>query len=104
MSLATRKKFHEGTWAAILNQLVLLVGFARVFPLTAGQEVYLPSSGRKGSSILTANSEKYNFRDIPEVESNPATVGAAIFSDLVPNEIALVFKSPSFHYRDSVGQ
>ena len=42
-----------------------------------------------------ADTEEEKFGDVSEVIPDTTTIGAAIFANLVPNEISLVLKSPS---------
>src|SRR5271157_2312623 len=54
--------------------------------------------------MLATNSEQNQFRNIAEIKADAATIRAAVFTYLVPNNVALVGESPLFHDGQAVRQ
>jgi hypothetical protein len=52
--------------------------------------------------VFAPHAEQYQLGHIAEVKADATTVGSAIFSDFVPNQIALVLKTPSLHNCNSI--
>jgi len=101
---AARKEFQERSAAASLDEIVLLVWLTRVLPLSCGKEIDLPSSGRKRPCVPSAHAEQQDLGHVTEVESNASAVGAAVLSDLVPDDVGFVVESPCFHHFEPFGQ
>src|ERR1700678_1376879 len=102
LAFATGEEFKERTWAAGLDQIVLFIGFSRVFTLATAQIIYLCTAGLESPRILTPHSEQNQLRHVAEIETHAPAIGATIFADFVPDQIALVLKAPSLHDRYSV--
>ncbi len=75
-----------------------------MLPLLRCQEVDLAAPRRKRSGVLSPDTKQDQFGDITEVETNAATIRAAVLANLVPHQIALVLESPGFHYAQAFRQ
>ena len=84
---AAREEFEVGAFGAGLDQLILFIGFARVFAFAGLHHVDLAAARSQCSRGFTAHAEKQNLGDIAEIEADTAPVGAAVFPDLVPHDI-----------------
>ena len=67
-----------------------------MFPLSGGKEVYLSPAGLEGAHTALGAKEE-EFRDVAEIETDPATVGAAVFADFIPDEVGLIGEAPGAH-------
>jgi len=74
------EQFEVGAGAATFDDVVDFVRFARVLTLPSLDDVHLPTTGRKGARVLSPDAEKYQFGSVSKIESNAATVWAAILS------------------------
>ena len=101
---AASEELNERARTACLNDFVLLVRFARVFALHRLNDIDLTSSGRKCPCILSAYPEENNFRGVAEIEANATSIGAAVFSDFMPDDVAFVLKSPRCHHAQPFGK
>lgn len=61
-----------------------------MFALARSQIIYLAAAGLEGSDVLAAYTEKNHLGDVTKIESDTPTVGAAVLSDLVPDDIGFV--------------
>ena len=59
-------------------------------------QINLAAGRIKGPIVVSFDSEKENFGDISEIETNATAVGKTIFTDFFPDDIGLVFKAPCF--------
>src|SRR5690606_26507222 len=84
--------------AAILNDLVLLVGLAAVLALAALDHVDLASTGIERAGVPSAHTEQQQFGDVSKIEADTAAVRAAILTDLVPDDVGDVAEAPPLHY------
>ena len=100
--IATSEKFQKWSKATSLYQLILLIWFARVLPLSAAKIIHLSTTPFEGPGILASYAEQNQLGHIAEVEANTASVGSTILSNLVPNQVAFVLKAPGFQYGDAV--
>src|SRR5437763_114787 len=75
-----------------------------MFALSAGQIVHLGPPRLQRSGVLALNAEEHEFGHVPEIEPHTASIRAAIFSDLVPDDVALVSESPRLHDFESPRQ
>jgi hypothetical protein len=55
-------------------------------------KIHLTTPRRKRSGVLAAHPEQNQLGDVPEIEPDAATIGAAIFPDFMPNDVRLVSK------------
>src|SRR5580658_6130941 len=79
------EEFQIRPGAALLDQLVLLVGLARVFALLPGDDVHLPPSGSQRPQ-LAPHAEQQQLRHIAEIKPDSAAIGAAVLADLEPDQ------------------
>ena len=80
----------------MLNHVIEFVGLLRMPLLHGRYDIDHPTPGLRGSE-MAARTKKDEFCDIAIVEANPTTIRPAIFSNLEPNDIGLVFEAPRFH-------
>jgi hypothetical protein len=80
----------------MFNHVVEFVGLLRMALFHRGNDVHHPSA-RLGGSQMAAGSEKDEFGYVAVVEAYAPAVWPAIFTNLKPNDVCLVFKAPSFH-------
>lgn len=59
--------------------------------------VWLSSSSSSCANILSPYSKETYLRYVSKVEANTSSIGATIFTDLVPNDIGFVSKTPPSH-------
>src|SRR5689334_15976133 len=71
LARAAREQFEIGPGTARLDDVVLLVGLARVLALARGQEVHLPPPRRQRARIPAAHAEQHELGDVAEVEADP---------------------------------
>src|SRR5262249_8428273 len=72
--------------------------------LSGGYQIHLPPPRGQSARVLTAYSEQNKLRNIAEIESNAASVRAAVLTHLVPTEVGLVGEAPGLHHRESLRQ
>src|SRR6185437_12084286 len=72
--------------------------------LAATKIIDLPATGRQRSRILAAHAEQDQLGNVAKVETDTAPIGASILTYLVPDEIALVLKTPCLHDMQSLGK
>jgi hypothetical protein len=72
-----------------------------VFLLSGDDNIDLASSWSE-RSYVAFDTKQHQLRHVAEVKSNPATVRASIFADLVPNNIGLIGESPCLHNAKSL--
>src|SRR5262249_20406113 len=101
---ATREQLEIRPGATCLDNFVLLVRLARVLALARRQKIHLPSPGNQGAGILPAHAKQDQLGDVAEVEAYAATIGAAVLTHFVPDEIGFVSKAPRLHHREAFGQ
>src|SRR6185312_4677103 len=75
-----------------------------MFPFACGEVIYLPPSRGKRASIFPAYAKQKDFGYVTKVEANTASVGATVFSYLVPNDVGLVAEAPRLHDGQPFGQ
>lgn len=63
--------------------------------LACAQEIYLPPPRGKSADSFASHPEENQLSDISEVESDTASVTAAVLAYLVPYDVRFVFKTPS---------
>ncbi len=74
----------------------MFVRLARVFALFGCHEVNLTPTSAKCTGPFATNTKQNHFRDVSEVESDTTSITATVLSDLVPNQVRLVFEYPCF--------
>src|SRR6185312_15660470 len=84
--------------AASLDDRILFIGLAAVFALSRPNVVNLCTALLKRAGILAPHPKQQNFRYISKVKADTAPVRAAVFSKLMPYDIAFVVKTPSLQY------
>src|SRR5579875_1538746 len=104
LSRRAREQLQEGARRARLDDVVQLLGLARVLALALGHDVDLAAAGGEGPVALAFDAEEDQLGDIAEVEADPAPVGTAVLARLVPNEIGLVRESPRVHDGHALGE
>ena len=72
--------------------------------LARRQKIYLPPPRRERPGVLAANTEQNKFSDVAEVKAHTASVRAAVFSYLVPDDVGLVCEAPSLHDSETIRQ
>src|SRR5664280_969320 len=75
-----------------------------MFTLARSEQIHLPPTRRKRSCVLAAHTKQNILGDVAEINANAAAIRAAVFTDLMPDDVRLVGKTPSLHHRDSIGQ
>jgi hypothetical protein len=63
-----------------------------MLPLPGRDKIHLTTPRRKRSGVLAAHPEQNQLGDVPEIEPDAVTIGAAIFPDFMPNDVRLVSK------------
>lgn len=91
-----RKQFEIGARRTCLDEIVLLVGFARMSALAGFDHVDLRAARRKRAHG-TMDAKQQHLGDVAEIEANAAPVGSAVLAALRPDEIADVTKTPCLH-------
>ena len=91
---AAAEQFKIRPPTAFLDNLILLVWFSRMLPLSCRYEIHLASSWIKSAGTAPSHSKQDQFGYIPEVEAYPSPVRSAILPDLVPDNICLVLEPP----------
>src|SRR6266851_5632529 len=81
------EQLHIRSRRTRLDEVVLLIGLTRVLALPSLNHVYLTAAGGKRAGVFAANAEQDDLGHIAKIKTDPATVRAAILSDLVPNDI-----------------
>src|SRR5579872_2199016 len=84
---AAPEHLQIGARRTVFDQLVLFVGLARMLSLPRFDHVDLATAGSKRARVLAAHAKKDQFRDIPKIEPDAATVGPAVLADFVPNDV-----------------
>src|SRR5688572_13717399 len=79
------KKFKVWSRTAPLNKLVELVRLLGMLFLSRRDQVDLRAP-RFQSAHATPDAEEDEFRDVPKIKPNSATIRTAVFARLVPNE------------------
>src|ERR1044072_1261715 len=72
--------------------------------LSRCEQIHLPTARRESSRILAADPEQNQLRDISELETDASSIRAAVFTNLVPNDIRFVVEAPRFHHREAFRQ
>lgn len=67
-----------------------------MFALLRRDDVLLRPPRLQRSCVFATHTEQQNFSHIPEVETHPAAIRAAIFPDFVPNDVTSVFEARVF--------
>src|SRR5262245_30701687 len=101
---AAREQLEEWPRTTRLDELVLLVGLARMLALARRQQIHLPPSRRERACVLAAHAEQNELGHVAEIETDRAAVRAAILAHLVPDDVGLVAETPRLHHRQAVGQ
>ena len=81
---------------------IKLIRLSRVLPLLGGKVIDLPATGTERSRVLPAHAKQDKLRDIAEIEADTTAVGAAVFADLVPDDIGLVGEAPRLHRGETI--
>src|SRR6185437_8455234 len=95
-ALLPGEQFQIRPGAAGFDQIVLLIGLARMF-LFASDDCVDLRAPRRLSSQSAFDSEKDKFGDIAKIKPHPSTVGAAVFSNLQLHEVGFVKETPGLH-------
>ena len=77
-ALAAAEQLDARAPAAILDDLVLLVGLAAVLALAGLDHVDLAAAGIERAGVLAAHAEQQQLGDVAEVEADAAPVRAAV--------------------------
>src|SRR5262249_49625777 len=75
-----------------------------MFPLARRKIIHLPPTWRQGARVLTLDAEQQQFSYVAEVETDTATIRAAILPNFVPHNVRLVPESPCTQDLQSFGQ
>jgi hypothetical protein len=87
-----------------LDDLVELVGLARVLALALGDQVHLAAARRERAVVLAAHAEQHELGDLAEVEADAPAVRAAVAARLEPDEVGLVVEAPGGHHAQALGE
>src|SRR5580704_11712367 len=87
-----------------LDDRIKLVRLAGMLPLPGRDKIHLTTPRRKRSGVLAPHPEYNQLCDVPEIETDAATIGAAIFPDFMPDDVRLVSKAPRRHDGQAFGQ
>lgn len=101
---AASEQFQIGSFRAAFDQIVLLVGLARVFTLSRRKVIHLTTPWGFGPGIFSANAKEEQFRHVPEVKADATSIRTAVLADLMPNDVRFVFEAPGMHNPKAVGQ
>src|SRR6266700_921675 len=104
LARATRKQFKKRPRAARFENIVLLIRLPRMLALSCCKQVYLPPSGRKCARVLAAHTEQDQLCDVAEIETNSASIRAAVLAHLMPDDVGLVGEAPRLHDSKAFGQ
>src|SRR5258708_24480393 len=66
--------------------------------LTGCQQIHLSPPRGKCAGILAPCAEQNEFGYVAKIEANAASIGAAVFANLVPNDVGLVVEAPCLHH------
>lgn len=101
---AASEEFQAGAGAAAFDEGVLLVRLAAVFALLGAEVVNLGAAGGEGAGVASADAEQEHFGDVAEVEADAAAVAAAVFPQLVPDDVGFVGEAPGGEDAQALGQ
>src|ERR1700722_17219947 len=72
--------------------------------LSRFDHVDLATTRREGTRVLAAYAEEQQFRHVPEVKADAATIRAAVLTDFVPHNVRFVREAPCLKDNKSLGQ
>jgi hypothetical protein len=72
-----------------------------MLPLARSKIIHLRAARIQCPSVFASNAKQENFSDVPEIEADTTTVRAAVFANLMPDNIALVLKTPRLHHLET---
>src|SRR5579863_530424 len=84
------EQFDIGPRRAGFDDVVLFVGLARMLAFAGLDHVDLAAARRERARVLAANAEQNDLGHVAEVEADASAVGAAVFADLVPDDIGFI--------------
>src|SRR5438874_1446558 len=87
LARSPREEFKIRPWAAIFDNLILLIRLARMLALARRQQIHLPPSGRERARLLAAHAEQDQLGHVAEIEPDPASVRASVLAYLVPDDV-----------------
>ena len=99
---SSTEQFEIRPPTATLDNPVLLIRLAGMFPLSAGNQVYLAPPGIERAGVGATHPEQDDLGHVPEVEADATPVGTAVLPNLVPDEIGLVLEAPRGEYVQAV--
>ena len=94
----SREQLKVRPEATLLDQVVDLVRLSRMLALLARDQIDLGPAGVIRSH-LPARAKQDQLGHVAEIETDAAAIGAAVLSNLVPNQIGFVGKAPRLHHR-----
>src|SRR5262245_36137469 len=77
---ASCEQFDKGTWAARLDDIVLLIRLAAVLAFPRGQIIHLPPAGTESARVLSSRSKQDQLRHVAEIESDATAVRPAVLA------------------------
>src|SRR5262249_16779471 len=93
-ALPASEQLEEWPIRKAFDDLVLLVGLARMLALARRHEVDLSSTRWPRAGVLAPHSKQEHFRDVAEIEADASAIGSAISANFVPDEVRLVGEPP----------
>ncbi len=80
----------------MLDHIVELVGLLGMALLHSRDNVHHPAPGLCGPE-MTSRAKENKLCDVAVVEANSTTIWPAVFPNLEPDDVGLVFKPPCLH-------
>jgi len=74
LSHAAREQFKVWTGRTRFDDLVLLIGFARVLSLPSSKVVHLSSTRTESASVAASDAEQKKLGDVPEIEADASSI------------------------------
>ena len=104
VTTSAAEQFKIWTPRAAFNDLVLFIRFSGVFSLARADQVDLASARRERACVLALDSEQKHLSYISKIKPDASTIGAAVFSHFMPNDVRLVLETPRVQYAQPIRQ
>src|SRR5205823_921489 len=96
--LPAAEHFEARAPAAVLDDLVLLVGLAAMLALAGAHDVHLAATGIERAGILAAHAEQQQLGHIAKIEADTTTIRLAVLANLLPHDVRDVAETPLMHH------
>src|SRR5262249_7185734 len=87
----------------LLNEVIELLGLARVLLLATDEDIDLAATRRERAQAA-ADAEQQQLSDVAEVKTDAAAIRTAILADIVPDQVRLVAEPEGPKHGQSLGQ